>query len=210
MDRHRLGITYIRSLTGSLVVWDSREPGRASCPGSCRKRDRSCAGVRRSQQPDFGGVESIRPFRGSAFRRSDRAIPTRPIAELTALINDLTSAETAGSFSVQLQALVLRRQRQDRASSADHPRFLLSRDLRRSATEPSPYVAMSLNKRLVTFKLTRIPADIGLQREPLFLVPNTTWIRNHRLTPKAQLIYERNKNKEGRNHDGHCCRPVGC
>eukprot|EP00665_Eupelagonemidae_sp_cell47_P017753 gene17753-biopygen11958 len=163
MDRHRLGITYIRSLTGSL-----RSDGTVVSPGELRVRVQvASAGIEAVlvYGEDQGsrilvGVESIRPFRGRRLPAAAMGqIPTRPIAkELTALINDLTSAETAGQLlgpaaSAGVAPTLPGPGRRQRIT----PEFLLSiaEIYAAHATEPSPYVAMSLNKRLVTFQQGR-------------------------------------------------------
>jgi len=210
MDRHRLGIIYIRSLTGSL-----RSDGTVVSPGELRVRVQVAnAGIEAVlvYGEDQGnrilvGVESIRPFRG---RRLPAAaigqIPTRPIAkELTALINDLTSAETVEELlgpaaSAGVPPTTPGPGRRRRIT----PEFLLSiaEIYAAHAAEPSPYAAMSLNNRLVTFGYSPgyLRILVSRARSAGFLFPTRPGSRNHRLTPEAgKLIYERDRNKEGRN-----------
>ena len=210
MDRHRLGITYIRSLTGSL-----RSDGTVVSPGELRVRVQvATPGIEAVlvYGEDQGnrilvGVESIRPFRG---RRLPAAaigqIPTRPIAnELTALINDLTSAETAEQLlgpaaSAGVAPTLPGPGRRQRITSE----FLLSiaEIYAAHAREPGAYAAMSHNERLMTFQYSPgyLRILVSKARAAGFLFPTRPGSRNHRLTPEARkLIHERNKNKERRN-----------
>ena len=211
MDRHRLGVMHIRSLTGSL-----RSDGTVVSPGELRVRVQvTKAGIEAVlvYGEDQGsrilvGVESVRPFRGRRLPAASMGqIPTRLIAaELTALINDLTSDETAEQLlgpaaSAGVAPTLPGPGRRQRVT----PEFLLgiAEIYAAHAGEPSPYAAMSRNERLMTFQYSPgyLRILVSKARAAGFLFPTRPGSRNHRLTPKARkLIYERNNKKEGRNY----------